>query len=280
MMGPMDVSQLHARRWWALAVMCMSLLVIALDNTILNVALPALATDLQASTSELQWIVDGYTLVFAGLLLTCGSLGDRFGRKGALAVGLLVFFVGSLAAAMSGTSTQLALSRAVMGVGAALIMPATLSLLTNIFTDPRSGDGRSGCGRRSPVPAAPSDRCSAASCSQHFWWGSVFLVNVPVCIVALVAGHYLLPQSRDPHAARLDPIGALLSIVGLVLLLWAIIEAPTHGWTDPQVVVVLRRRRSLVVAGFVVWELHTDHPMLDVRFFENRASRRPTWRSP
>ncbi len=259
---------IHARRWWALAVLCLSLLVIALDNTILNVALPALATDLQASTSELQWIVDGYTLVFAGLLLTCGSIGDRFGRKSALACGLAVFCAGSLSATFSDTSTQLAVSRAVMGVGAALIMPATLSLLTNIFTDPRER------GRAIGVWAAVAGAGGAIGpllgglLLQHFWWGSVFLVNVPVCVVALVAGQYLLPQSRDEHAPRLDPLGALLSIVGLVLLLWAIIEAPTKGWTDPSVVAALIAGAAVAV-GFVLWELHSDHPMLDVRFFEN-----------
>ena len=131
----MESETVYSRRWWALAFLCSSLLIISLDNTILNVALPALTQQLDASTSQLQWIVDGYTLVFAGLLLTAGSLGDRFGRKSFLAAGLVVFGIGSLSATMSTSSTQLAVSRAVMGIGAAFIMPATLSLLTNIFTD-------------------------------------------------------------------------------------------------------------------------------------------------
>jgi EmrB/QacA subfamily drug resistance transporter len=265
----MEYESVHSRRWWALAVLCSSLLIISLDNTILNVALPALSQQLDASTSELQWIVDGYTLVFAGLLLTAGSLGDRFGRKTFLAIGLVVFGIGSLSATFSTTSTMLALSRAVMGVGAAFIMPATLSLLTNIFRDPRER------GRAIGVWAAVAGGGGAIGpviggfLLQHFWWGSVFLVNVPVCIVALVAGYVLLPQSRAPDAPRLDPLGALLSIVGLVLLLWAIIEAPTDGWTDP-VVVACFFAGAVVLAGFVAWELHSDHPMLDVRFFENR----------
>jgi EmrB/QacA subfamily drug resistance transporter len=265
----MESESVHSRRWWALAVLCSSLLIISLDNTILNVALPALTEQLNASTSQLQWIVDGYTLVFAGLLLTAGSLGDRFGRKTFLAIGLVVFAVGSLSATFSTSSTMLALSRAVMGVGAALIMPATLSLLTNIFRDPRER------GRAIGVWAAVAGGGGAIGpvigglLLQHFWWGSVFLVNVPVCIVALISGYFLLPQSRDPDAPRLDPVGALLSIVGLVLLLWAIIEAPTEGWSDPTVVVSFVLG-VLVVAGFVAWELHSDHPMLDVRFFENR----------
>jgi len=265
----MESESIYGRRWWALAVLCSSLLIISLDNTILNVALPALSQQLDASTSELQWIVDGYTLVFAGLLLTAGSLGDRFGRKTFLAIGLVIFGAGSLSATFSTTSAMLALSRAVMGVGAAFIMPATLSLLTNIFRDPRER------GRAIGVWAAVAGGGGAIGpviggfLLQHFWWGSVFLVNVPVCAVALIGGYVLLPQSRDPGAPRLDPLGALLSIVGLVLLLWAIIEAPTEGWTDASVVTAFFAG-VLVLAGFVAWELHTDHPMLDVRFFENR----------
>ena len=190
----------------------MSLLIISLDNTILNVALPVLTRELDASTSALQWIVDGYTLVFAGLLLTMGSIGDRFGRKGTLAVGLCVFTVGSLCACVSGGSTQLALARATMGIGAAMIMPATLSLLTNIFRDPRER------GRAIGVWAAVAGAGGAIGpvigglLLDHFWWGSVFLVNVPVALTALVAGHFLLPKSSDPNAPRLDPFGAVLSV--------------------------------------------------------------------
>ena len=230
----MDTVAIHSRRWWALAVLCTSLLIISLDNTILNVAVAGPdASSCNATTSQLQWIVDGYTLVFAGLLLTAGSLGDRFGRKGALAIGprhLLHRLARS--ASMSTTATMLRSSPgALMGVGAALIMPATLSLLTNIFRDPRER------GRAIGVWAAVAGAGGAIGpviggfLLQHFWWGSVFLVNVPVTIVAFVAGCFLLPKSKDPNAPRLDPLGALLSIVGLVLVLWAIIEAPTEGWS-------------------------------------------------
>src|SRR3954447_23861513 len=253
----MDSESVYSRRWWALAVLCSSLLIISLDNTILNVALPALTQQLNASTSQLQWIVDGYTLVFAGLLLTAGSLGDRFGRKTFLAIGLVVFGFGSLSATFSTSSTMLALSRSFMGVGAALIMPATLSLLTNIFTDPRER------GRAIGVWAAVAGGGSAIGpliggfLLQHFWWGSVFLINVPVTIFAFVAGRFLLPTSRDPGAPRLDPIGAVLSILGLVAILWSIIEAPTKGWTEPSVVAGFLF--GLVTLGsFVAWELHTD----------------------
>jgi EmrB/QacA subfamily drug resistance transporter len=265
----MDAAAVHDRRWWALAVMCVSLLVITLDNTILNVALPALVRDLHASTSQLQWVVDGYTLVFAGLLLTAGSLGDRFGRKGALGVGLAIFCVGSIFSAFAGSATVLVFTRASMGIGAALIMPATLSLLTNIFRDPKER------GRAIGIWAAVAGGGGALGpviggfLLQHFWWGSVFLINVPVAIGAFVAGRYLLPPSRDPSAPRLDPVGALLSVAGLVAVLWAIIEAPAQGWTNTGVVAAFVFG-IMVLVGFVMWELKSDHPMLDVRFFENR----------
>ncbi len=265
----METTAAHDRRWWALAIMCVSLLVITLDNTILNVALPALVRDLHASTSQLQWIVDGYTLVFAGLLLTAGSLGDRFGRKGALGVGLGVFCLGSVLSAFAGSAGVLVLTRAVMGIGAALIMPSTLSLLTNVFRDPRER------GRAIGVWAAVAGGGGALGpviggfLLQHFWWGSVFLINVPVSIGALIAGRYVLPPSRDPSAPRLDPLGALLSVAGLVALLWGIIEAPSKGWTDTTVVASFAIG-IVVLAGFVLWELNSSHPMLDVRFFENR----------
>ncbi len=183
--------------------------------------------------------------------------------------GLVIFCFGSLFASMSTTATMLAIARCTMGVGAALIMPATLSLLTNIFRDPRER------GRAIGVWAAVAGAGGAIGpviggfLLQHFWWGSVFLVNVPVTIVAFVAGFFLLPKSKDPNAPRLDPLGALLSIGGLVLVLWAIIEAPTEGWSSSAFVVPFTAG-VIVLAGFVAWELHSDHPMLDVRFFENR----------
>jgi EmrB/QacA subfamily drug resistance transporter len=265
----MNEKAIYERRWWALAVMCLSLLTISLDNTILNVAIPALETHLHASTSQLQWIVDGYTLVFAGLLLTTGSLGDRFGRRGALSVGLAVFGTGSLLSAMSGTANQLIFTRAITGVGAALIMPATLSLLTNIFSDPTERGRAIGTWAAVAGAAGSIGPVLGGFLLGHFWWGSVFLINVPVAIGALVAGRFLLPPSRDPDAPRLDPPGALLSVAGLIAVLWAIIEAPTKGWFNPTVVASFLIG-AVTLLGFVMWELHSDHPMLDVRFFRNR----------
>ncbi len=265
----MDEARIHERRWWALAVLCTSLLVITLDNTVLNVAIPDLIRDLGATTSQLQWIIDGYTLVFAGLLLTMGSVGDRFGRKGALMVGLGIFGVGSVLSGLASSPTELIFTRASMGFGAALIMPATLSLLTNIFHDPKER------GRAIGVWAATAGASGALGpvlgglLLRHFSWGSVFFVNVPVIILALLGAWFLLPSSRDADAPRLDPLGAGLSILGLVAVLWAIIEAPAKGWSDPGVYAPLAVG-VVVLAGFVLWELTCDHPMLDVRFFKNR----------
>jgi len=258
----------HARRWWTLGVLCVSLLIITLDNTILNVAIPSMIDSLGASNSEIQWIIDAYTLVFAGLLLTTGSLSDRFGRKGALQLGLLVFMGGSISAALSTSTMQLTLSRALMGVGGALIMPATLSILANVFRDPRERGraiavwaGFSGLG----VAIGP---LTGGLLLEHFSWSSVFWVNVPIAVLALVLGVFLVPTSRDPSQGALDPLGAILSIIGLGGLLLGIIEGPARGWTDPLVLVGFAVG-AVCSVWFVLWELHTPTPMLDMRFFKN-----------
>src|SRR5262245_55835160 len=258
----MDSTRIHERRWLTLGVLCLSLLLIVMDNTIVNVALPTIQLDLGASQSELQWIVDAYILVFAGLLLTAGSLGDRFGRKGALNFGLVVMAVSSLLSARATTAGELIATRALMGVGGAFVMQATLSILTNVFSDPRER------GRAIAIWAGTSGMAVALGpitggwLLEHFWWGSVFLINVPVVIVALVAGYFLVPTSRDPAAPRLDLVGAGLSIAGLVSLVWAIIEAGEKGWTESSVVTGFVAA-AIFLALFIVRERHTDHPMLD-----------------
>lgn len=255
------------RRWAAFAAICVSLLIIMIDNTILNVALPTIARELAATNSQLQWIVDAYVLVFAGLLLTMGSLGDRFGRKRALNLGLLIFGVGSLAAAASGSAEVLIFTRALMGIGGALIMPSTLSITTNLFSGVERTRaigiwaGMSGLG----VIIGPM---SGGWLLAHFAWGAVFLVNVPVIVVALVAGYILIPESRDPAAPSLDPLGALLSITGLVALVWAIIEAPGRGWTSGAILTAFAVA-VVLLAGFATWEMRARTPMLDVRLFRN-----------
>jgi EmrB/QacA subfamily drug resistance transporter len=253
------------RRWRALAVLCLSLLVIGIDNTILNVAIPTLERDLGASASQLQWIVDSYMLVFAGLLLTAGALGDRFGRKRALTAGLVVFGAGSALSALAGTPGTLIASRALMGLGGALIMPSTLSILTATFPPSER-----------PKAIAIWTACSGLGVAvgpitggwllEHYDWNAVFLVNLPVVALALAAGRPLLRESRDPSAPRLDPGGFALSIAGLTALLWAIIEAPSRGWTDGLVLGGFGVAAA-VLAAFVAWELRVDEPMLDVRLF-------------
>ena len=225
--------EIYARRKPILVVLCISLMIVIIGNTALNVALPRLALDLDASTTDLQWMVDSYSLVFAGMLFTAGTLGDRFGRKGALQVGLLLFLAGTGLAAVADSSTMVIGARALMGLAAAFVMPATLSILTNVFPpDERPKAiavwaGIAGGG-------AAIGPVASGFLLEHFWWGSVFLVNVPVIILALVAGRILLPTSRDPEQPPLDIPGALLSIVGLGALVYGIIEGPLHGWTSGE----------------------------------------------
>ena len=258
----------HRRRWWALAVLSMSLVMIVMDNTILNVALPHLSEALQASTSQLQWIVDAYTIVFAGLLLTLGALGDRLGRRKALLAGLVIFAGGSAAATFATTATWLIVTRGVMGVGGALIMPSTLSILANVFRDPRERakaisvwSAASGIG----IVAGP---LLGGFLLNHFSWASVFWVNVPVALLMLGATIALVPDSRAADAPRTDVAGVLLSTGGIVALLYGIIQAPEHGWTSVASVSAFVVA-VVALAGFVAWELHTPAPMLDVRFFRN-----------
>ncbi|MFI5046959.1 MAG: MFS transporter [Acidimicrobiia bacterium] len=257
----------YERRWLILGVLCFSLLVIVLDNTILNVAIPTIVRDLDATNSQLQWMVDSYTLVFAGLLLTAGALGDRFGRRGALQFGLVVFGLGSLASAFANSADQLIATRAFMGIGGAFIMPATLSIITNVFPPAERGKAI-GVWAGTAGLAGVLGPTIGGFLLEHFYWGSVFLVNIPIVVVGIFAGVFLIPTSKDPTAPKLDPLGALLSITGLVALLYAIIEAPQKGWTDSTILAAFAVGAVLLVA-FIAWEAHTDHPMLDVRFFQN-----------
>ena len=259
--------EVYERRWWALIVLCGSLLVIGLDNTVLNVALPTLVRDLSASASELQWIVDSYVLVFAGMLLTAGNLGDRFGRKRALTFGMVVFVIGSLFSAYAGSGNQLIASRALMGFGGAFIMPSTLSILTNIF--PSNERGRAiAIWTATAGIAIPIGPVIGGWLLEHFWWGSVFLVNVPIIAIALIAGFFLIPESKDPEHSSLDPLGAVLSISGLGVLLYGIIEAPNFGWLSLHSWVAFIG--GVVLLGlFALWEWRNPRPMLNTRFFRN-----------
>ncbi|MDQ6698259.1 MAG: MFS transporter [Actinomycetota bacterium] len=259
----------HERRWKILAVLCLSLLIVFVGNSSLNVAIPTLSRVLGATTSQLQWVVAIYSLVFAGLLFSTGALGDRFGRKGALQTGLVIYLIACVAATRSDTMWQLICCRAAMGVGAALIMPSTLSILVNVFApDERTkaiaiwASVTGAAGAIGPV--------ASGWLLGHFWYGSVFLVNIPILVVALVSGWYLVPKSKDPEQGKLDPIGAALSIIGISSLVYGLIEAPEVGWADQSTIAAFAI--GLAVLGlFVAWELRQSEPMLDIRYFRNPA---------
>jgi EmrB/QacA subfamily drug resistance transporter len=258
----------NPRRWQILAVLCISLFVIVMDNTIVNVALPTLARELDAGTSSLQWIVDAYTLVFAGLLLAAGGLGDRFGRKGALLAGLALFGAFSAAGAFASSTGQLISARAVMGVGAALIFPTTLAIVVNVFTEPRERAAAIGIWTAIAGVGVALGPISGGWLLEHFSWGSVFLVNVPVTVAGIVGTLVLVPRSRDPRAPRLDLPGLALSIAGVTLLVWSLIEAPSHGWISATTIGGITGAAALL-AVFSWWERRVPAPLLDVNLFRN-----------
>jgi DHA2 family multidrug resistance protein-like MFS transporter len=258
----------YQRRWFLLGVLCLSLVMVVMAVSGLNVALPTLQRELGASATMLQWIIDAYALVFAGLLLTSGALGDRFGRKGALLVGLGVFAMGAVVSGLAGSASVVIVGRAVQGAGAALVMPATLSLITAIFPPEERqraiavwvGFAGAGGAIGPIVSGALLDR---------FWWGSAFLVNVPVVAVTALAVALYSPRSRDDNATPLDPRGALLSLVGLGALLYGIIEGPERGWSD-GIVLTTFVVAAVFLVGFVAWERVAAHPMLPLSFFADR----------
>jgi len=262
-----DEARKYRRRWWTLAVLAVSLLIIIIDDTIINVAIPTLQRELGTSAAGLQWIVDSFILAFAGLLLTMGTLGDRFGRRRFLQLGLLVFGASSLYGAYAGSTAQLVLTRALMGVGGAMIMPSTLSVLIDVF--PREErvkaigiwTGVAGAG----IPLGP---VAAGWLLERYWWGSVFLLNIPIVLVALAAGWFLLPESRHPSPPRPDLAGMGLSTASLAALVYAIIELPPAGWSSGK---VLGGFAAALLAGaaFLVHERRVSEPMLDLELFRN-----------
>jgi EmrB/QacA subfamily drug resistance transporter len=259
----------YDRRWWTLAVLCLSLLIVFVGNSSLNVTLPTLARDLHASGAQLQWVVAVYSLVFAGLLFSTGSMGDRYGRKGALQLGFVLFLAGAGLASASHVMWQLIACRAVMGAGAALIMPSTLSILINVFP-PHERPKAIAIWASVTGAAGALGPIASGLLLAHFWWGSVFLINVPLIIVALIGGRFFVPRSRDHEQAPLDPVGALLSTVGIVALVYGLIEAPNSGWLSGATLGSFAAAAA-VLAAFVAWELRIEHPTLEIRYFLNRA---------
>ncbi|MDQ4100333.1 MAG: MFS transporter [Chloroflexota bacterium] len=256
-------------RQLVLGVVALALMMVVSAVSGLNVALPDLARDTGATQSELQWIVDAYAIVFAGLLLPAGALGDRYGRKGVLLIGLLVFGAAAATGIFVADPAALIVLRALMGVGAAFVMPVTLSVITTSFPEEERGravgvwGGVAGGG-------AVLGLFGSALLLEWFVWNSFFVLNVSLAILALLGALRFVPNSRDAEAPRLDPIGALLSMGGLVALIYATIEGPDLGWLDPVTLMTFTAALVLLVA-FVLWELRRDQPMLDPRLFRHRG---------
>ncbi len=254
------------RRWIVLAVLCLSVFLVVVDNTIVNVALPTLNRSLGASITSLQWIVDAYSLAFAGLLLAGGGIGDRLGRKGTMQVGLVFFGLFSAAAAASHTTGTLITSRALMGVAAAFIFPASLAILTSVFPDPSERQKALGIWGATSGIAVAFGPITGGALLEHFWYGSIFLVNVPLVIVTLIAGQVLIPRLPRVAEHRFDIRGVLLSTLGVTSLVLGIIEGPQWGWASTGTFVCLAVAAVLLTA-FALLELRTEGPLLDVRVF-------------
>ncbi|MEW2046566.1 MFS transporter [Streptomyces sp. NPDC005476] len=255
------------RRWWILVVLCLSTVVLTIDSMALTVAVPSMTEDIGASAQDTQWILDSYILVFAGLLLTSGSLGDRFGRRKVMLIGLLLFGAASLAATICTTPGEVIAVRTAMGVGGALIMPSTLSILITVFDDEERGRAMAAWGSVSMLGLVGSPVLGGVLI-DHFSWHSIFLVNVPVVGLAVVAAVVLMPESRAPWQ-KPDPLGAVLSAVGMTALVWWIIELPQHGAFGGRSTLSLAVA-AVGLAGFVIWENATSAPMVPLALFKHR----------
>ncbi|MCY1140720.1 MFS transporter [Actinoplanes sp. Pm04-4] len=261
------MTERNPRRWLILGVLCLSLLVVVVDNMVLNIAIPSLIRDLGASTAEIQWIIDAYILVFAGLLLTAGSLSDRHGRRRGLVIGLIVFGGASVLATLCRTPEQLIAVRGLMGVGAAFLMPGTLSILTTVFAE---DERKKAIAIWSSVLmlGALGGPSLGGLLLEHFWWGSIFLLNVPIAILGIVAALAVIPESRG-HANRPDLLGALLSMIGMTALVWGVINSAQGGWGSGSTIggfVVA----AVALTAFALWERRVAEPMLPLTLFRNR----------
>ena len=266
--------EIYHRRWFLLGVLCLSLVMVVMAVSGLNVALPSMQGSLGATATDLQWIVDSYAIVFAGLLLTAGAIGDRFGRKEALIGGLAMFAAGSLLGAFADSSEAVIASRSISGIGAAFVMPATLSLLTAVFPPQERAKaiaiwaGFAGAGG-ALGPLVAGFLLTGWWISPSFWWGSVFVVNVVVSLFVIAAVVLFAPRSKDDSSTPLDPFGAALSLIGISALLYGIIEGPERGWGDAYVIGAFIVA-SVVLVIFVAWERRTEHPMLPMPYFRDR----------
>ncbi|MGW3625086.1 MFS transporter [Streptomyces sp. NPDC000880] len=258
----------HSQRWLILGVICLAQLTVLLDNTVLSVAIPSLTRELDASTADIQWMINAYSLVQSGLLLTAGNAADRYGRKKMLISGLALFGAGSLAAGLAQSATQLIAARAGMGVGGALLMTTTLAVVVQIFDD---AERVKAIGLWSTVNSLgfAAGPLIGGVVLDHFRWGAIFLINIPVAAIGLFAVVALVPESKNAQGDRPDLLGALLSTIGMTTVVYAIISGPAHGWTSTQVLAPAAAG-VLVLGVFVLWELRIPYPMLDMHFFRNQ----------
>jgi len=265
-----EQSKAYRQRWIALAFMGISLLVISLDNTVLNMALPSIAKSLGSSSSQLQWIVDAYVLSIAGLLLTLGYLGDRFGRKPALMAGLVIFALFSLGAALSNSTGMLIAMRALMGIGAATILPATLSILTATFREPKERAQAIAFWAAIFSLGMGIGPLVGGWLLDNFHWSSVFYINIPIVAIGLIGGGIFIQNSKSENPRKLDIPGAVLSIGGFFALVYAIIQAGMKGWTEPHIIYAFIAAAVLLVS-FIIWELKYKNAMLPLNFFKNMS---------
>ena len=263
----MEVSKTHENRWIILGIMSLSLVIVMLNNVTLNVALPEMSKDLQANNSDLQWIVDSYALIFGGMLLVMGALGDRFGRKRALQLGLVLLGLASAAAAFyADSSNDVIMARATMGFGAALVMPATLSIVIVVFLREERGKAI-GIWTMMAGIGAPIGLLVGGWAVENYDWQMVFLINIPIILLALSLGLIFVPNSKDSKKTPLDPVGAVLSIAALGTILYAIIEAPSLGWTSSEMILI-SGLGIILTYMFVKWERKAEYPRVPIGFFK------------
>ncbi|MFI1788925.1 MFS transporter [Streptomyces olivaceoviridis] len=263
----MSTPQGHPQRWLILGVICLAQLTVLLDNTVLNVAIPSLTRELHAQTSDIQWMINAYSLVQSGLLLTAGSAADRYGRKKMLITGLALFGVGSLVAGLADSTGRLIAARAGMGIGGALLLTTTLAVAMQIFS-PEEQPKAIGIWSAVNALGFAGGPLIGGFVLDHFWWGAIFLVNIPVAALGLVAVVALVPESKNPRGDRPDLPGAVLSTIGMASLVYAIISGPSHGWTSARVLGTAAVA-VLVLSAFAWWESRADEPMLDLHFFRD-----------
>ncbi|MFD9042867.1 MFS transporter [Streptomyces bottropensis] len=258
----------HPQRWLILGVICLAQLTVLLDNTVLNVAIPSLTEELDAATSDIQWMINAYSLVQSGLLLTAGSAADRYGRKKMLITGLVLFGIGSLVAGLAQSTGQLVAARAGMGVGGALLLTTTLAVAMQIFA-PEEQPRAIGIWAAVNALGFAAGPLLGGFVLAHFWWGAIFLINLPVAALGVVAVIALVPESKNPQGDRPDLVGAVLSTIGMAALVYAIISGPEHGWTS-GLVLATAAVAVLVLTAFAYWESRVPFPMLDLSFFRDR----------